>query len=126
MPPLRVLIVDDHETVRKALRRLLAADGWDVCGEAAGGGDAIAAARTLRPDVILMDLFMPGMSGIAAARQVLSEFPAIAIVLLTTPDPDIVEEARRTGIRGTVAKASADLVGAVRAILGRDASLGTE
>ena len=126
MPPVRVLIVDDHETVRSALRRLLSADGWNVCGEAADGATAIEAVRTLQPDVILMDLYMPDMSGIAAARQVLTEFPATAIVLMTTPDPDIVEAAREAGIRGTVAKATANLVGAVRAILDPGARLGTE
>ena len=117
MPALRVLIVDDHEPVRKALRRLVTVEGWAVCGEAGDGGQSLDAVRALEPDVILMDLYLPDMSGIAASRRVLSEFPAIAIVLMTMPDPEIVDAARRAGIRGTVAKGTANLVGAVRAIL---------
>ena len=121
MPPLSVLIVDDHESVRKALRRLLTAEGWHVCGEAVDGQDAIRAVRRVAPDLILMDLFMPDMSGIDAAHKVLAEFPQMAIVLMTTPDPDIVDAARQAGIRGTVSKGAGDMVAAVRAILLRDA-----
>jgi DNA-binding NarL/FixJ family response regulator len=117
MSPVRVLVVDDHETVRKALRRLLTAEEWEVCGEAADGLDAIEAARRLKPDLIVMDLYMPGMSGIEAAHEMRKESPAILIMLLTAPDPDIVEAARRAGIRGTVSKGDGEIVSGVHAML---------
>ena len=114
---MRVLIVDDHEPVRKALRRLLTADGYEVCGEAADGPDVIHAVRQLRPEVILMDLLMPGMSGIDAARDVLAEFPATVIVLMTSPDPEIEEAAREAGVRGVVWKGSGSFIPALNDIL---------
>ena len=124
---MRVLIVDDHESVRKALRRLLTAEGWEVCGEAADGGAAVQAARRLTPDLIMMDLCLPDMTGIEAAREVLGEYPATAVVLMTTPDPDIIDAAREAGLRGTVAKGAGGMVNAVRAILWRrPRPLGTE
>ena len=117
---IRVLIVDDHEPVRKALRRLLTADGYDVCGEAADGPDVIDAVRRLRPDAILMDLLMPGMSGIDAAREVHAEFPATMIVLMTSPDPEIKEAALQAGMRGVVWKGSGNFINAIHDVLKND------
>ena len=117
MSSVRVLIVDDHEGIRKALRRLLTLGDWEVCGEATDGLEAIAAARRLEPDLIVMDVSMPEMTGLAAAEAVLAERPATLIVLLTTPDAQLVEAARRIGVRGTVSKGHGQIVAAVRAIL---------
>lgn len=117
MSTVRILTVDDNESVRRALRRMLMAENWDVCWEAPDGLDAIQAARRLNPDLIIMDLFMPGMSGIDAARELRKEFPALPIILMTPPDPDIVTAARQAGIRGTVSKGSGEIVSAVRAML---------
>lgn len=117
MSRVRVLIVDDHDTVRKALARLLTAQDWDVCGEAADGRSAIASAQQLKPDVIVMDLFMPDISGIDAARAIRAASPEMLIVLMTAPDPEVVEAARREGIRATVSKWDGRLVGAVHALL---------
>lgn len=114
---MRVLIIDDHEAVRKALRRMLTAENFDVCGEAADGEAAIQVAQRLKPDVILMDLLLPGMSGIDAGRAVLKEFPAMPIVLMTTLDPDIVDAARAAGFRGAVSKGSGNFVVTLNAIL---------
>jgi len=100
----RILIVDDYAELRTALRRRLTAENWQVCGEAGDGLAAIEEARRLAPDLILMDLWMPGMTGLEAARQIREEFPAMSIMLMTTPDDDVEEAARVAGIRGTVSK----------------------
>jgi DNA-binding NarL/FixJ family response regulator len=114
----RLLIVDDHAEVRKAIRRLLTVENWEVCGEAADGLKAIAAARLLKPDIIIMDLFMPGMTGLQAAAEIRRDFPAMLIMLVTTLDSRIEEAARNAGIRGTVSKlATDDLVPGIQAML---------
>jgi len=115
----RILVVDDNESVRNALARMLTAEDCVVCGEAVDGLDAIEAARRLRPDLILMDLNMPGMSGMDAAREMRKEFQALSIMLLTEPDPEIIAAARQLGIRGTVSKVGSILTG-VRAVLRGD------
>lgn len=115
----RILVVDDNESVRKALSRLLTVEDCVVCGEAVDGLDAIEAARRLKPDLIIMDLSMPGMSGMDAAREIRSEFQTMSIMLMTEPDPEIVAAATRLGIRGTVSKVGSILSG-VRAVLRGD------
>jgi DNA-binding NarL/FixJ family response regulator len=115
---MRLLIVDDHPEIRKALHRLFALEDWNVCGEAASGLEAIEATRRLNPDLVVMDLFMPDMTGIHAAREIRKEFPAMLIMLLTTLDADIEQAAREAGIRGTVSKmATDDIVPGIRAML---------
>ncbi len=117
----RLLIVDDHAEVRKALRRLLTAEGFDVCGEAADGLEAIYATRLFKPDVILMDLFMPHMTGLQAADEIRKERPTTLIILVTTTDVSIEQAARNLGIRGTVSKmAMQDIVPCIRTILRGD------
>ena len=122
LAPVRVLIVDDHDAVRKALRRLLTAEDYQVCGEAADGAAAIQAVRRFTPDLVIMDLSMPDMTGIDAARQVLTEFPAMLVVLMTTPDPDIVEAAHEAGIRGIISKGSGNFINSLQKILKDDES----
>ena len=100
----RILIVDDYAELRTALRRRLTAENWEVCGEVGDGPQAIEAARRLAPDLIVMDLWMPGMTGLEAARKIREEFPTMLIMLMTTPNADLEEEARSAGIRGTVSK----------------------
>jgi DNA-binding NarL/FixJ family response regulator len=118
LDPVRLLIVDDHAEVRKALCRLVTAENWHVCGEAGDGVEAIDAARRLKPDLIIMDLFMPGMTGIQAADQIRREFPTMLIMLVTTLDASIEEAARKVGIRGTVSKmATEKIVPGIQAML---------
>ena len=84
----RVLIVDDHDLFRTGLRTLLESEGVDVVGEAAAGGDAIRIVRELAPDVVVMDLNMPQMTGVEATRQIVSVAPLTRVVVLTISDED--------------------------------------
>ncbi len=104
--PLRVVIADDHPLFRNGMRALLAADpDTEVAGEATTGDEAIALAATLQPDVILMDIQMPGVSGIEATRQILHTSPHIRILVVTMFEDDhSVFTAMRAGARGYVLK----------------------
>src|SRR5206468_1924695 len=107
---------DDHAVVRQGLKALLARQGLLIVAEAVDGRTAVEAARIHRPDLAVLDLSMPLLSGLEAARDILRERPEAKIVLLTVHDEDAyVLEALRVGIRGYVLKtqAAADLVRAV-------------
>jgi NarL family two-component system response regulator LiaR len=83
--PIRILVVDDHAVVREGLRTFLALqDGFEVVGEAADGEEAVAAAERLGPDVVLMDLVMPRLDGVAALRELRSRVPSARVVILTS------------------------------------------
>jgi two-component system response regulator NreC len=116
----RVLIVDDHAVVRSGLRMLLEAqEDMEVVGEAGDVREAIFEARAKKPDVILMDVVMPGPSGIEGAPDVLKEAPeAKLLVLSMQDDPRYVREAFAAGAAGYVLKEAADteVVGAVREV----------
>jgi DNA-binding NarL/FixJ family response regulator len=118
MPRIRVLIVDDHAIVRDGVRALLAlADDMEVVGEASGGREAIAAARALTPDVILMDIAMPDLGGLEATLEIRRERPSAKIVVLSQyNDPAYVKRFLRAGVAGYVLKkaAGADMVAAIR------------
>src|SRR5215207_721241 len=85
---LRVLLVDDHDLFRNGLRNLLEDQGVQVVGEAPSGGDAVRSVRELAPDVVVMDLNMPGMGGVEATRQITSIAPLTRVVVLTISDQD--------------------------------------
>ena len=114
-----VLLAEDHETVREGLRLLLNAQpDMTVVGEAADGSDAIARARELKPTVIVLDLTMPGMNGLAAAKQLRTEAPATAVVALTRHDDRAyLYELLEAGAAGYVLKQSpsSELLAAIRA-----------
>ncbi len=103
---IRVLIADDHPVFRFGLRTLLKADpAMEVVGEAANGEEAIAQASRLSPNVILMDLNMPGVNGIEAVRRILADQPQVHVLVLTMfDDDDSVFAAMRAGARGYLLK----------------------
>jgi len=102
---MRVLIADDHGLFRDSLRSLLAAHGVDVAGEAGNGEEALELASALNPDVVLMDLRMPGMGGLEATRRLAVEMPEVKVVVLTASDDDEdLFEAIRAGARGYLLK----------------------
>jgi DNA-binding NarL/FixJ family response regulator len=126
----RVLIADDHPVFRRGLAGVLA-DAGDitVVGEAADGDTTLAVAIRERPDVILMDLHMPGLSGVEATRRLAAEAPDIRVLVLTMLDDDeSVLAAMRAGARGYLVKGSAGdrIVGAVRAVAAGDAVFGAD
>jgi len=104
--PIRVLIVDDHLIVREGLRLILETeDGFDLVGEAADGNAALKYASELRPDIILMDLRMPGMDGLTAIEHLSRDFPKIAVVILTTFNEDeLMRKGLGLGARGYLLK----------------------
>ena len=113
--PCRVLIVDDHPGFRAQARALLAAAGYQVVGEAADGESGVRVARDLSPDVILLDVQLPDITGFEAARRVHSQPGAPAIVLISSRDAsDYGSRVRRSGARGFISKAdlSAQTLGA--------------
>ncbi|HSR26075.1 MAG TPA: response regulator transcription factor [Candidatus Eisenbacteria bacterium] len=116
---IRVLIVDDHAVVRQGLRIFLDAErDFEVVGEAAGGEEAVRLARELRPDIVLMDLLMPGMSGTEATRLIRSELDDVEVVALTSLlDDESVVAAVRAGAIGYLLKSAEadDLRRALRA-----------
>jgi DNA-binding NarL/FixJ family response regulator len=123
----RVLIADDQALVRAGFRMVLdAEDGIDVVGDAADGAEAVAQARRLRPDVVLMDVRMPEMDGIEATRRLLATDPASRVVMLTTFDLDeYVYEALRAGASGFLLKdvPPERLVDGIRTVAAGDALL---
>ncbi|MFF2785850.1 response regulator [Streptomyces sp. NPDC058049] len=88
VPAPRVVIADDQDLVRTGFRLILTARGIDVVGVAADGAEAVAAVRRLRPDVVLLDIRMPNMDGLEAARRILAEAPYCRVIMLTTFDLD--------------------------------------
>lgn len=117
---IKVLIVDDHAIVREGLRTLLAAEaGLEVSGEAADGAAALALAQTLRPDVILMDLVMPGMNGIETLHKLRAARLKTPVLMLTSfADARQIREALQAGASGYLLKdvLKKDLLGAIRAV----------
>jgi DNA-binding NarL/FixJ family response regulator len=117
---LRILIADDHEVARRGIRAMLESHpGWEVCGEAKDGREAVELASKEKPDLILLDIGMPNLNGLEAARQILAVSPDIAILILTMHDSDqVVREVLRAGARGFLLKSDAgrDLVAAVEAL----------
>ncbi|MDR7522252.1 MAG: response regulator transcription factor [Armatimonadota bacterium] len=119
MKKIRVLIVDDHAIVREGVRMILSAHPEiQVVGEAGTGEQAVAMAQTLRPDVVIMDISMPGMNGIEATQQIRARVPETSVLALTMHEDDhYVFQLLRAGASGYVLKraAATDLVDAVRA-----------
>jgi DNA-binding NarL/FixJ family response regulator len=120
MSGLRILIADDHEVARQGIRALLETHpGWEVCAEAKDGREAVELATNSKPDIVLLDIGMPNLNGLDAARQILAMSPTIRILILTMHDAEqVVREVLAAGARGFVLKSDAarDLVAAVDAL----------
>ena len=118
--PLRILIADDHPLFRDGLRALLkAAPDMELVGEATTGEEAVSLAAELQPDVVLMDIQMPGLSGVEATRRVVLASPHIRVLIVTMFEDDrTVFAAMRAGARGYVLKgaSSAEMVRAIQAV----------
>jgi DNA-binding NarL/FixJ family response regulator len=117
--PIQVLLADDHQIVRQGLRAMLEHEGFKVVGEAGDGREAVRLAETTHPDVAVLDLMMPALNGLDAAREMLRASKRMKAILLTmhTDDPYVLE-ALRAGISGYVLKTQAtqDLVQAIREV----------
>ena len=119
MRPIRILIADDHPVFRFGLRALLnAMSDTEVVGDAATGEAAIALAAETRPDVVLMDITMPGIGGIEAVRRMCAAQPEVRVLMVTMLEDDSVFAALRAGARGYVVKGTepAEVLRAIRAV----------
>jgi DNA-binding NarL/FixJ family response regulator len=120
----RILIVDDSPLVRQRLRDMLQQHSeWEVCGEAANGGDALEKVQLMKPDLIVLDFLMPGMDGLQTAREMGKLVPSVPILMFTMHlSKQLVEEARSVGIRGAVPKSDAGrIIQGVEALLRNEA-----
>ncbi len=119
--PMRLLIVDDSPALRKALRATLDShDDWQVCGEASNGREGIEKAQQLKPDLIVLDLAMPVMNGLDAARELTHLLPSVPLVMYTSYETaHLKREVLSAGVRGIVSKhESAEvLVSSIQALL---------
>jgi DNA-binding NarL/FixJ family response regulator len=112
MTPLRILIADDHTVVRAGLRALLESRaGWEVCAEAADGRDAVEKTTKFKPDVVILDIGMPLLNGVEAARQIHKSSPTSEVLILTMHESDdLVQQVVEAGARGYILKDDADRV----------------
>ncbi|MGZ4872676.1 MAG: response regulator [Candidatus Angelobacter sp.] len=117
--PVKILLADDHAVLRQGLRVLLEREGFEVVGEASDGREAVKLCDKLRPDVALLDVTMPLLNGIDAAREIMKSNPRTKVVLLTMHTEDhLILESLRAGVTGYVlkTKAASELVQALRAV----------
>lgn len=121
-PPIRVLVADDHAIVRTGIRHVLEGEpGFEVVGEASNGAEALALALELRPDVALLDISMPGVSGLQATAELRERCPGTRVLMLSMHDnTEYVLESVRAGAHGYLLKdtAATELRGAIRAVWG--------
>jgi len=120
MSPFQILLADDHPIFRLGLRSLLSShEGWKVCGEASDGREAVTKCWELKPDLLILDISMPELNGVDAARQILKSNPAQKILILTDVDSEkVVRDCLEVGIQGWVVKSEGidDLITAVKAL----------
>ena len=118
--PLRILVADDHDVVRLGIRELLGAhDGWEICGEARDGREAIAKTEELKPDIAILDFNMPEINGIEAARIIRKKFTATEALIISFDYSDyLIREVVDAGARGFVVKGDSerDLIAAVESL----------
>jgi PAS domain S-box-containing protein len=129
MSSVKILIADDHEFIRRSLRSLVESrPDWTVCGEAADGKAAVERARTLKPHIALLDVSMPEMDGLDAARLIRQEIPECHILIVSQNDPELMEKAAaQVGAKGFIQKSkiARDLLNAIEALV-REGAEGSE
>ena len=130
MPP-RILIVDDHEIVREGIRTLIfrSRPGWNICGEAGDGEQAIQAVFTLKPDIVVLDITMPKISGLAAAYEIAKLGLGARVLMFTMHEsPRLANDVRQAGAQGFVFKSQAarDLIPAIDQLLAGGTFFGSE
>ncbi len=120
MGKLRFLLVDDHDVVRRGLRSLVEAQaGWEVCGEAATGREAVEKAGRLRPNIVIIDITMPELNGLEATRQIRRAVPQTLVLVLTVHESEeLLAEVLRSGAHGCMLKSDAgrELVSAIETL----------
>jgi DNA-binding NarL/FixJ family response regulator len=127
---IRILLVDDHDVVRQGLRTILRArPEWEICGEAANGKEALEAAQALRPDIIVLDITMPIMSGLEATEELQKLDLGTRVLIFTMHDSkSLVRALKKAGAQGYVLKAHAarDLIRAIEKLLEGDTFFGPD
>jgi DNA-binding NarL/FixJ family response regulator len=117
----QILLADDNKVILQLLRRLIESHaGWQVCGEASNGQQALAKALELKPDMMVLDFAMPGLNGLQVAAEISRTCPSLPMILHTIHDfPEMISEAKKVGIREVVSKtdASARLMDVMERIL---------
>lgn len=124
-PRPRVVIAEDEAIIRLDLKELLEEDGYEVVGETGRGDEAVDLVRELRPNLVILDVMMPGLDGLSAARHIASERLAAVLVLTAFSQPDLVEQARDAGALAYLVKPiqKSDLTPAIEVALARHAEL---
>jgi DNA-binding NarL/FixJ family response regulator len=124
---MRILIADDHHLVRRGVGDLLSKEaGWEICGEATDGAQALQKACELHPDLVLLDISMPDGSGLEAARRIRQEIPHVKILMMSHHDPtQFVQSAIASGADGCIDKArlALDLVATIKSLQPRNSNL---
>jgi two-component system, NarL family, nitrate/nitrite response regulator NarL len=116
----KILIADDHEAVRRGLRFAVASAGWELCGEAVHGKDAVEKVQALNPDLVILDLSMPVMNGLDAAREIRKKAPNVKIVGFTMHESlQVKEQTTMIGFHALAAKSAplGDLLATVKSVL---------
>ena len=117
---LRIFVADDHEVVRRGICSLLTShSGWEICGEAADGREAVEKVAHLKPDIVILDIGMPALNGLEAARQILHNDPHQKIAILSITDSEqVIQEALRAGAKAYILKSDGakDLIVAIEAL----------
>src|SRR5437762_858042 len=120
MATLRVLVADDHEIVRKGVCSLITSHpGWEVCGEASDGREAVEKVAHLKPDIVILDIGMPSLNGLEATRQILHNDPHQKVAILSVMDSEqVIHEALKAGARAFISKSDGakDLIFAIEAL----------
>ena len=120
---LKILVADDHDIIRRGLKQLLTArTGWEICGEAKTGREALVLTEQFKPDIVILDVSMPDLNGLEAARRIHRMFPKIGILILTLHFSDmLVRDIVEAGARAYIMKSDTDrdLVAAVEALANR-------